>query len=291
MVKVGDVCPLFFNPIKDGFGPEADYIQKFHSSDKILLQIFSTEEVPSAELNRLSAGDTSAISFDTYSQNENTTMYYATLTGLDDGIYSVTVGEETSEEFEVSSSDVLLEETSLIRYSHNSNNSAFDNIFWMGEEQQVFEFRAEAGFKPVGYSPQVDNEQYRNQMQEAVDLYAVPYDIYQLTMGNAVGVPYWFARHLNRICCLSMVEIGGVRYVRSESNVPELTQAIEDGQLFQVNMLLERQENDIAGIGGRPETGTSYTGVSFEVEGAKDGQMLQYQEEKNAFVNVTTVEV
>ena len=35
MVKVGDVCPLFFSPVKDKFGLDMDYIQKFHASDKI----------------------------------------------------------------------------------------------------------------------------------------------------------------------------------------------------------------------------------------------------------------
>ncbi len=41
-------------------------------------------------------------------------------------------------------------------------------------------FRVEAGFKPGGYSPRIDNEQYRNQMQEIEELYAVPYDVYNL---------------------------------------------------------------------------------------------------------------
>ena len=48
MVKVGDVCPLFFSPIKDKFGLDMDYIQKFHSSDKIHIQVFANAsmEVP-----------------------------------------------------------------------------------------------------------------------------------------------------------------------------------------------------------------------------------------------------
>ena len=47
MVKVGDVCPLFFSPIKYEFGLDMDYIQKFHSSDKIHIQVFTnaSEEV------------------------------------------------------------------------------------------------------------------------------------------------------------------------------------------------------------------------------------------------------
>ena len=218
-------------------------------------------------------------------------MYYAILRDLEDAVYTVTINEYTSEPFIVCSSDDLLEETVLIRYSHKSNNSAFDNIFWVDDIQQVFNFRVEAGFKPGGYSPRIDNEQYRNQMQEIEELYAVPYDVYNLTIGNSSGVPYWFAKHINRILCLSMVEIDGTRYVRSESSVPEMTQVIEDSQLFHINMALELQNNDIAGIGGSPEAGSSASFPAFLIDHAKDGEMLQFSAEKAAFINVDKVEV
>lgn len=292
MVKVGDVCPLFFSPVKDKFGLDMDYIQKFHASDKIHIQVFTnaSEEV-SASLNNLAAGNSAPISLSTYNHNDNVVMYYAILRDLEDAVYTVTINEDTSEPFIVCSSDDLLEETVLIRYSHKSNNSAFDNIFWVDDIQQVFNFRVEAGFKPGGYSPRIDNEQYRNQMQETEELYAVPYDVYNLTIGNSNGVPYWFAKHINRILCLSMVEIDGTRYVRSESSVPEMTQVIEDSQLFHINMALELQNNDIAGIGGSPEAGSSASFPAFLIDHAKDGEMLQFSAEKAAFTNVDKVEV
>lgn len=292
MVKVGDVCPLFFSPVKDKFGLDMDYIQKFHASDKIHIQVFTnaSEEV-SARLNNLAAGNSTPISLSTYNHNDNVVMYYAILRDLEDAVYTVTINEYTSEPFIVCSSDDLLEETVLIRYSHKSNNSAFDNIFWVDDIQQVFNFRVEAGFKPGGYSPRIDNEQYRNQMQEIEELYAVPYDVYNLTIGNSSGVPYWFAKHINRILCLSMVEIDGTRYVRSESSVPEMTQVIEDSQLFHINMALELQNNDIAGIGGSPEAGSSASFPAFLIDHAKDGEMLQFSAEKAAFTNVDKVEV
>lgn len=292
MVKVGDVCPLFFSPVKDKFGLDMDYIQKFHASDKIHIQVFTnaSEEV-SASLNNLAAGNFTPISLSTYNHNDNVVMYYAILRDLEDAVYTVTINEYTSEPFIVCSSDDLLEETVLIRYSHKSNNSAFDNIFWVDDIQQVFNFRVEAGFKPGGYSPRIDNEQYRNQMQEIEELYAVPYDVYNLTIGNSSGVPYWFAKHINRILCLSMVEIDGTRYVRSESSVPEMTQVIEDSQLFHINMALELQNNDIAGIGGSPEAGSSASFPAFLIDHAKDGEMLQFSAEKAAFTNVDKVEV
>lgn len=292
MVKVGDVCPLFFSPIKYEFGLDMDYIQKFHSSDKIHIQVFAnaSEEV-SASLNDLATGNSTSIPLSTYNHNDNVMMYYAILRELEDAVYTVTINGSTSEPFIVCSSDDLLEETVLIRYSHKSNNSAFDNIFWVDDIQQVFNFRVEAGFKPGGYSPRIDNEQYRNQMQEIEELYAVPYDVYNLTIGNSNGVPYWFAKHINRILCLSMVEIDGTRYVRSESSVPEMTQVIEDSQLFHINMALELQNNDIAGIGGSPEAGSSASFPAFLIDHAKDGEVLQFSAEKAAFTNVDKVEV
>jgi predicted transcriptional regulator len=292
MIKIGDVCPLFFNPIKDKFGLDIDYIQKFHSSDKIHIQIFSSNsESVSATLNNLSKNTYSDLVFSEYKQNDSVMMSYTVITGLDDSVYTVTVNGLESEPFIVCSSDFLLEETALIRYSHKDNNSAFDNIFWIENQQQVFEFRVEAGFKPNGYNAHVENEQYRNQMQEIENLYSIPYDSFIFTVGNSAGVPYWFAKHFNRILCLSMVEIDNVKYVRSEDSTPELSQVMEDSQLFQISVALEPQENDIAGIGGRPESGSSSSVVGFVINNPKDGEMLQYSENEDAFVNVDYVGV
>jgi hypothetical protein len=292
MIKIGDVCPLFFKPIKDKFGIEIDYIQKFHSSDKIHIQVFSTgSESVSANLNNLPKGTSSEIVLSEYKHNDSVTVHYNAITGLEDSVYTVTVNGLTSEPFMVCSSDSLLEETILIRYSHKDNNSAFDNIFWIDDQQQVFEFRVEAGFKPNGYNAHVENEQYRNQMQEIEDLYSIPYDSFILTVGNSSGVPYWFAKHLNRMLCLSMVEIDGTKYVRSETSIPELSQVIEDSQLFHISVVLEPQYNDIAGIGGTPESESSSSVVGFVITNPKDGEMLQYSKEDAAFVNVDYVGV
>lgn len=293
MIKIGDVCPLFFNTLKYPFGVEGNYMQRFHSGDHILLQVLSDggESVSGILTNKVT-GLSSPISFSSYTHNENIRLYYATLSSLADSVYTVTVnGIGESNPFCVSSSDSLLEETSLIRYSHKDNNSAFDNIFWIGNTQQFFELRLEAGFKPGGFSPQVDNEQYRNQRQEIVELYAMPYDQWTLTCGNAEGVPYYVIGLVNRILCLSSVDIGGKKYVRSESSVFEITQVLEDGSMVQGTILLEPQKNEVSGMGGVPEEASSSSVVSFNINDAKDGQMLQYKDEKSAFVNVTTVEV
>lgn len=292
MVKVGDICSLFFNPMIDAYSVDSDYIQKFYVSDEIHLQVFATAgETVTAKLNDLSNDVTSTLSLSTYSQNEDVTMYYTVLTGMEDGVYRVEVNGEVSEPFAVCSDDDLLARTTLFRYSHKDNNSSFDNIFWIDATQQVFNFRIEGGFKPSGYSPKVANEQYRNQFQEITELYALPYDSYTLTLGDACGVPYWLIRHVNRLLCLSTVEVGGRLFVRSEGSVPELSPVMEEAQLFTATVMLESKENDVAGIGGRPEEASSSSVVGFVIDNPADGQMLQYSEVDSAFVNVTTVGV
>lgn len=291
MIKIGDICPIFFPTIKDKYGVESDYIQHFYVTDTILIQVFSDEGAVSIHLNNLSKGTSSVRVAYTYEHNDNVVMYYCILSNLEDGVYSVTIDGMESEPFCVTSSEEILNRTTLIRYSHKDNNSAFDNIFWLGDKQQYFEWRVEAGFKSSGYAPMLNNEQYRNQRQEIVELYAMPYDSYTLTLGSAIGVPYWFVRHLNRILCLSVVEIGGEDFVRSEGSVPEMTQVMEDSAMFTASVTLEPRKNDIAGMGGTPETASSSSVIGFSIDNPTDGQMLQYSEDESAFVNVTTVGV
>lgn len=290
MIKIGDICPLFFSPVKDKYAIDVDYIQRFHTTDKILLQIFADDgEVASASLNDLIKGTSSNIQFQTYEVNASVMMYYVVFTSLPDSVYSITFERKESEPFEVCSDSNILEETALIRYSHKDNNSAFDNIFWIGDTQQVFEWRVEAGFKPAGYSAKIDNEQYRNQRQEIEELYAIPYDSYVLTIGNSCGVPYWFGRHLNRILCVSMFDVNGERYVRSENSVPEISQVMEDSQMFFVTIALEPQENSISGVGGAPEQASSASIVGFVVNNPKEGEMLKYKESEAAFINTSRI--
>lgn len=284
---------MIFNPEgKNPFGLECCYEQTFHDTDVILLQVIATSgETVTATLNDKVKKTSSPIQLTTYEQNSNIIIHYASLTGMDDSLYTVSVeGIGESEPFRVDSSDKLLERTILFRYSNRDNNS-FDNIFWIGDEQQFFYFRIEGGFKPEGYMPQVSNEQYRNQRQEIIELYSMPYDQWTLTLGDNVGFPVWHIKLVNDILCLSHVEIGGKLYVRSDASRPEKTQMMEDGQLFQATVLLEPKENDVAGMGGMPEPGGGQSVVGFVIENAKDGQMLQYDGDKSAFVNVTTVEV
>lgn len=279
-MKIADICPLFFNVLKNKFKQDVDYIQCFYSTDKVLLQAFGDDNT--FVLKNLTTNTQEAINFLSYSYNDHNAVKHYTLTDIEDGIYSVVIGGKESEPFEFTSNSNLLESTTLVKFSHKDNGSIFDNIFWMGEEQQIFEFRVESG---INYkSAKVDNEQYRNQFQEIIELYAVPYDSYELIIGNSSGLPYWYMQFLNRILCLSMVQINGSYYVRSGKSEVETSLVSEDGQLFNMSILLENVKNSVNGIGGKQEIG-SVTFPSIVIENPKENDVLIYRESESAFKN------
>ena len=107
-----------------------------------------------------------------------------------------------------------------------SNKQRNDCIFWNGEEQFYFEFRAPGGFKDDDWTFAVNNEQFEISNGNIVELFAVESTQKKFTLGNAEGCPVWFAEHLNRILCCSNVYFNGVRFVRKGNSVPEMTQEI-----------------------------------------------------------------
>ncbi|KAA6348663.1 hypothetical protein EZS27_003896 [termite gut metagenome] len=252
MITISGVCPLFFRVIGE-YGALPDYDQKFHSSDTILLQLFSNRgEVPTATLNNETENTSSAISFSVYQVNEGVKMYYASLSGLDEATYTVRINNLNIESlpFSIYDSDDLLSNTVLIRYSHKDNNTRYDAIFWIDNVQQFFEFRMEGGFKPSGIAQKANAEQFRNQLQELTNVYAVPYKTFIFTGGdNVYGLPYWFAELLNRVLCLSDTEIGGTKYVRSDGSEPTIAPIMEGAQSFNITVTLEKKVNDAFGIG------------------------------------------
>jgi hypothetical protein len=266
MITISGVCPLFFRVIGEN-GALPDYVQKFHSSDTILLQLFSNDgEVPSALLNNKTENTSSAISFSTYQVNDSVMMYYASLSGLNEAKYTVTANGFESVPFCIDASDKILSETVLVRYSHKDNTTAgYAAVFWIENVQQFFEFRMEGGFKPSGIAQKVSTEQFRNQFQELANIYAVPYKTFVFTGGdNAHGLPYWFAELLNRALCLSDTEIDGVQYVRSEGSEPAITPIMEGLQAFNITISLEKKVNDAFGISFLPSGYVTLDGQSHQ---------------------------
>jgi hypothetical protein len=166
------------------------------------------------------------IEFQSFSLKDGSTVFHSTITGLASGYYSISVGDQECNVFKVTDDEHELDKTTLIRYSMRSNKQRNDCIFWNGEEQFYFEFRAPGGFKDDDWTFAVNNEQFEISNGNIVELFAVESTQKKFTLGNAEGCPVWFAEHLNRILCCSNVYFNGVRFVRKGNSVPEMTQEI-----------------------------------------------------------------
>ena len=227
MIKISPFTPLFFSPSSDKFGAESRYIQLFAPTDNIFIEVISTTEYNMNGLLKNHVDGTSReIEFQSFSLKDGSTILHSTITGLTPGYYSISVGDQECNTFKVTDDEHELDKTTLIRYSMRSNKQRNDCIFWNGEEQFYFEFRAPGGFKDDDWTFTVNNEQFEISNGNIVELFAVESTQKKFTLGNAEGCPVWFAEHLNRILCCSNVYFNGVRFVRKGNSVPEMTQEI-----------------------------------------------------------------
>ena len=199
----------------------------FSSTDNIFIEVITTTEYKMNGLLKNHVDGTSReIEFQSFSLKDGSTVFHSTITGLAPGYYSISVGDQECNVFKVTDDEHELDKTTLIRYSMRSNKQRNDCIFWNGEEQFYFEFRAPGGFKDDDWTFAVNNEQFEISNGNIVELFAVESTQKKFTLGNAEGCPVWFAEHLNRILCCSNVYFNGVRFVRKGNSVPEMTQEI-----------------------------------------------------------------
>ena len=227
MIKISPFTPLFFSPSSDKFGAESRYIQLFAPTDNIFIEVITTTEYRMNGLLKNHVDGTSReIEFQSFSLKDGSIVFHSTITGLASGYYSISVGDQECNVFKVTDDEHELDKTTLIRYSMRSNKQRNDCIFWNGEEQFYFEFRAPGGFKDDDWTFAVNNEQFEISNGNIVELFAVESTQKKFTLGNAEGCPVWFAEHLNRILCCSNVYFNGVRFVRKGNSVPEMTQEI-----------------------------------------------------------------
>lgn len=98
MIKIGDICPLFFNPIKNEFQQDIDYIQRFYITDRIILQIFSDDvnDNPTVTLKNKVSGDETPLSLTEYQINSVTRMFSVVMTNLSDSVYAISVDDANS---------------------------------------------------------------------------------------------------------------------------------------------------------------------------------------------------
>lgn len=242
MYKISPFTPLFFSPSTDKFNVRSRYIQKFASSDQILIEIIATNGTIPDNLVISDANNIvlDSISWHKWEMNDIETLYFHTITGLDDGYYSICIGDLRSEPFQITKDESIILETTLVQYSMKDNRSRTDCVFWIDGMQYFFDFRVPGGFKDDNWAFGVDNEQFITSDEDIIELYSHEYTQKTFTLGNYIGCPIWFAELFNRALCCNYVYFDGIRYARKDSNVPELNQEIEGVRSYVFTQILQQ---------------------------------------------------
>lgn len=225
MYKISPFTPLFFNPSTD-IGLSSRYVQLFSKSDHILLQIIAYNENSSPEVYIVDAveGDRRLVNMMSWVMNADESLYFMEITGLDEGLYYVEIDGVRSEIFRISED---VSDTVLLQYSNPNNRMRTDAVFWVDGMQYFFDFRIPGGFKDDDWVFGVENEQYTTSLNDVVDIYSVDNVQKTLTVGDSRGCPVWYAELLNRALCCGYFYVDGIRYVRVDSNVPEMNVLVE----------------------------------------------------------------
>lgn len=240
MYIVSPFTPLFFSPSSDVSGCKSHYTQVFAPTDQILIEVIVRAESRAITGKIISVCDNSEmdIEWNVWSMNASDKLYYYVITGLEDGYYMVNVNDSNSEPFRITSDESVLKNTTLIQYSSKDNKDRQDVIFWVSEQQMFFDWRVHGGFKDSNWSFGVDNEQFTNSENDLSEIYSRHYTMKTFTLGGNIGCPIWYGEHLNRILSCTYVYFNGKRYIRSESNVPEINQVIDDVRSYVFNQIL-----------------------------------------------------
>lgn len=240
MYIVSPFTPLFFSPSSDVSGCKSRYTQVFAPTDQILVEVIARSELRTITGKIVSVCDNTEknIEWNVWSMNDSYQLYYYVITGLEDGYYIVNINNSQSELFRVTSDESVLKSTTLIQYSSKDNKDRQDVIFWISEQQMFFDWRVHGGFKDSNWSFGVENEQFTNSENDLTEIYSREYTMKTFTLGGSIGCPIWYGEHLNRILSCTYVYFNGKRYIRSESNVPEINQVIENVRSYVFNQIL-----------------------------------------------------
>lgn len=291
MINISSVSPLIFDVESNGFEHSIDYVQKFAREDiPILVQIVDVpNKTFSMSLVDLYNGTIYPVSPQKHDINEYNTLYEFTI-NPSNGTYQATISDGKSDKavsIPFCVHDVSLTPNTIqLEYTNTNNQQAFGAVFDVSGTMRTFRMRVEGGVKSDGRQLAVENEQFRTQRQEPINLYSVPYEKKTLTIGDNEGVPFEIARLLNNIFCLSSVKINGVSYTRSESSIPEQQAIAERYPQFNYTMTVECSENvSYNGFTEYPDGSGIVGEVSLNVSNAKDGQVLVFDGNEGSFVN------
>lgn len=242
-MKISPFTPLNFGGRNGSDGIESRYVQTWAVTDEIMVQVFgaSGESAPSGALMNAATGAVvGAIDWQSWQMNSGKTVYFHTWRGLSPGCYRVAVGDVQSDLFIVTDDAARLAHTSLIQYRFKDNKQRDDVVSVIDRIPYFFDWRVPGGFKASGWRFGVGNEQFTTQREDVVELYAYDYTVNTFTMGGHLGVPVWYGEMLNRLLTCSFVYIDGVRYMRSETEVPEMNTIVDGLDSFVFSQPLRR---------------------------------------------------
>lgn len=244
-MKISPFTPLHFREANESDGLPSRYIQTWAPTDQILIQVIADvgDTAPAATLNNAHTGASlGPIEFLEWQMNTEKVIFFAVLTGMSVGHYTVTIEGKTSDEFRVTDDAELLARTTLIQYSFKDNKSREDVVAIIDHMVYFFDFRVPGGFKAGGWQFGVSNEQFTTQREDVVELFANDYTMKTFTMGNALGVPPWYAEHFNRLLTCSYVYFNGDRYTRSDTETPQIQVLIDGLDSFVFTQVLRKAQ-------------------------------------------------
>lgn len=238
----------FDNDWKLGFQIQAEYCQKFATTDKPRVQyVVDSDSLlkPYLSVN----GQATELQPNTLSQSDE-----AEVKELVIDLSSIPVESEVTLFFAENTSSVHqieakflvtsdIEYTVLIEYTNRRNE--YDTIF---DTDSLFQFRVEGSFLPQDYSFESQSENFRDQRHVAKTLSGYPIEKKTLSLGGGFGVPRWVASLINNIFSLSNVYVNGDRMVRDEGGSVEMTLLHNDYPLYIYKITLEKSDDITADL-------------------------------------------
>jgi len=251
-MKISPFTPLHFGEANESDGLESRYVQVFAPTDQILIEIIAEADDVAPDCALLDAHTGSHIgnvSWQTWQMNSDKKLFFATLRGLTVGHYKIRIYDYfksslnvTCDEFRVTDDAATLAKTTLIQYRFKDNKQREDVVSVIDYMPYFFDFRVPGGFKAGGRQFGVSNEQFTTQREDVVELFASDYTIKTFTLGGALGVPVWYGEMLNRLLCCSYVYFNGDRYVRNETEVPNINVLVDGLDSFVFTQLLRKAQ-------------------------------------------------
>ncbi len=244
-MKISPFTPLHFSEANRSDGMPSRFIQLWAPTDQILVEVIASagDTAPSASLNDAHTGSViGSVEWNEWKMNADKVVFFSVLTGLSVGHYKLTVGSLTSEEFRVTDDANLLSRTTLVQYRFKDNRQREDVVSVIDHMVYFFDFRVPGGFKDNGWQFGVSNEQFTTQREDIVELFAHDYTMKTFTMGNAIGVPVWYAEMLNRLLTCSYVYFNGDRYARSDSEAPQIQTLVDGLDSFVFTQMLRKAQ-------------------------------------------------